>query len=303
MIRGLQAVALAAGTMLFTAFSAAAAAAQPFAPPAPAPRAQALQALLADRAAASDLLRQRARAGTPAERRLAVESLGAMHERAAVATLLAATRDSDADVRKLAVIALRKAGDRAAAPRLREILATQPDAPLAKAALAALGRLGDASDRALLRPFLSDADESVRVHAAGALGMLGSDAGLDTLLAAIDGDNPVAQKNATYALGFIADPRARQRLEDILAATDGRWKSYALMALAERDIAAAPPELQAAYLGRLAERRDRTVSAWCLDRLAELGTPEAAAETARLAGTGGRLGELAKLHRALQGGN
>jgi HEAT repeat protein len=305
MIRIQLALPLAAGSFCLAAL-AAVAAAQPLTLPVPqpAPRAQALQALLANRAAGSALLRQSALAGdTAKERRFAVQSLGVMHDRGAVDTLLAATRDTDAGVRKQAVIALRKLGDPTAAPRLREILAGRPEAPLAKSALAALGKLGNAGDIPLLRSYLNDGNESVRVHAAAALGMRGSDEGLDTLLGAIDGVNPVAQKNATYALGFIADAKARERLEAILADPYGRWRSYALMALAERDIAAAPPALQAAYLGRLAERRDRTVSAWCLERLAELGTPEAAAETARLSGAGGRLGELATLHRTLQGEN
>jgi hypothetical protein len=133
--------------------------------------------------------------------------------------------------------------------------------------------------------------------------MRGSDEGLDILLAAIDGTNPVAQKNATYALGFITEAQARQRLEAIVADPYGRWRSYAVMALAERDIAAAAPAQQASYLGHLAEQRDRTVAAWSLDRLAELGSAEAAAEIDRLSRGGGRLGQLAALHRALQGGN
>jgi len=305
MTRKILATPLATGALLLAAFSTAATA-QPLTLPAaqPAPRAQALQAILANRAAGRALLRQSALRGSSAEERsFAVQSLGFMHERGAVDTLLAATADADAGVRKHAVIALRKLGDPAAAPRLREILAERPDAPLAKTALAALGKLGGDADLALLRSYLNDANESVRVHAAAALGMRGSDEGLDILLTAIDGINPVAQKNGTYALAFIGDARARERLEAIVADPYGRWKSYAVMALAERDIATAPPAMQASYLGRLAERRDRTVAAWSLDRLADLGTAEAAAETERLSQVGGRLGELAELHRTLQGGN
>jgi len=265
-------------------------------------RPQITEALLENRAATVTTLRTEAVAGDTSRKMLACAMLGQLRDTGSVPTLLTATRDGDARVQERAVTALRVIGDPSAAPRFRQLIRTAPSRALLKRALAGLGKVGAAHDVALIRPLLSDPDETVQVMAAAALAMLGNAEGQDFLLAAIDGDNPLAQKNATLALGYLDTPEARSRLVEIIDDPYARWKSYALMAQALQDRRAQTPAQSVATLDRLARGRDRLAAMWALEELADLGTPEAAQALQAIAGHKGRRADVAQVRlEAMEG--
>ncbi|MCK6554911.1 HEAT repeat domain-containing protein [Candidatus Binatia bacterium] len=268
----------------------------------PAERLALMAALLDDRANATLALRAAVVAGDAPTRAAACRLLGEMRDRASLPALLAATHDAEPAVQAHAVTALRILRDPAAAPRLRELVRGAADRAVLKRAMAALAEVGADADQVIVRSRLTDPDISVRVIAAGSLAMLGSPEAEAVLLAAIDGDDARAQKNATYALGFVGTATARARLADILADPRGRWKSYAAMGMAQMDAAVQTPAAQAAAFERLARGTDRIVAHWAMDRLADTPGPEADAALERLAGRSGRAGQRAVVRLRTRGG-
>ncbi len=224
-----------------------------------------------------------------------------MRDPGSLGVLLAATADPSPTVRKHAAAALRRLGDVSAAPRLRDLVVPSQERGLLKVALVALGELGNAGDIPHVRPFLSHAEGSVRVTAAGVLAMLGSEEGLSTLLAGTHSDDPAVRKNATFALGYSGTTEARDRLEAILNDSSAPWRSQAAMALTERGLAEADEAARAHRLGELARGSDKQASSWAIDRLAASGAPESATELATLEAQGGRVGRQALRRRALLG--
>ncbi len=249
-------------------------------------------ALVERRPTSLPALRQAARAGGVAEKLFASAMLAQMRDLDSAATLLTATADSDPRVRTRAVTALRIIGVRDAVPRLRQLARAESGAVL-KVSLAALGELGTSRDAPLIRPFLSHPDEDVRVMAAGALAMLGDGRGQETLLAATRGSDPLAQKNATYALGYLGTPEAAARLHEILGDPAGQWKSYAVIALALQALRAQTLPQQVVTLDALARGPDRLAGTWALDRLVDLDDPAATQALATLAGQGNERGRQA----------
>lgn len=265
-------------------------------------RAQALEVLLADRSEALAAFRAALASGDATERRLAAEALGETRDRGSIDLLLGATADEDRLVRRQAVLSLRKIGDPVALPRMRALVVPDQERGLLKAALVGLGELGTSQDAPRVRPYLRHGDETVRVTAAGALAMLGSDEGLDVLLAGTSSDDPAAVKNATYALGWIRDPASRSRIEEILGDPTAPWRSQAAMALALQDLKGADEFDRAARMGELARGRDRQVAAWALSELVRSPAPEATEEARRLANGRGRTARAAQRRLALVGG-
>lgn len=260
-----------------------------------------LDDLSADRAASLAALRTAAEGGDLEERVFAVRTLGHMRDPASLGVLLAATADPSAKARKHAAAALRRLGDPAALPRLRELVVANQERGLLKVALVGLGEMGGPEDIPRVRRFLGHAEPSVRITAAGVLAMLGVEDGLPLLLAAMDSDDPVVRKNATFALGYSGSPQAREQLEAILNDPAAPWRSQAAMALTERDLANANDTARADRLGALVRGSDKQVSSWALDRLAASSSPAAARELAALEAAGGRVGRQALRHRALLG--
>lgn len=255
-----------------------------------------LDALLDDRAATLPILRSQARTGTREAKLLATGMLAEMRDGGGVPALLDASRDADEQVRQSALAALRTLGDPRAARRFRELVRQGGRGGPLKLAAAGLGKVGGQADLALLRGLLGNTDESVRVTAAGALAMLGSDEGLQVLLDAVDGDNPLAQKNATYALGFVRSAAAAgERLQQILDDPQGRWKSYAVIALTQRRQPAQSRADQIASLTLLGRGRDHIAADWAIDQLTDLTDPEATEVLRELGTRAGALGAKARL--------
>jgi hypothetical protein len=235
-------------------------------------------AMVARRAQVLPYLWDAVRFGDQREKLFACAMIADVRDRDGVDALLVATSDSDVKVRRRAATALRILADPRSAARLRELVRSEPDLGVLRTSLAALGKLGQRSDRRLVEPFLTHADAGVRVVAAGALAMLGDERGLDIVLAATtSSDDPEVQKSATYALGLFGAAAAGDRLQAILANPYGAWKSYALIAVAERKLATQTPTQQVATLEPLVVGRSRTLAEWAVDHLTDIGNPAAIA--------------------------
>ena len=258
-------------------------------------RPEILAALLERRAASLPVLRENARSGSRAGKLVAIGMLSEMRDDGAVPALLDAAADADELVQTSALAALRTLGDTRAGSRFRQLVRSNGRGGAVKTAAAGLGHVGRPADLALLRPLLANADEGVRVHAAGAMAMLGSFEGQAVLLDAVDGDNPIAQKNATYALGFVHTAAAAERLQRIVDDADGRWKSYALIALTQQHRATASQAEELAELTLLGRGRDRIAASWAIDELTDLDVPLATEVLRELGARHGPLGDKARL--------
>jgi hypothetical protein len=261
-----------------------------------------LEALLDDPTSTLPALRSAARTGSAQSKLVAIGMLAEMRDAGGVPALLEASRDDDDDVQRAALSALRTIGDPRAASRFRQLVNQGGGGASVKIAAAGLGRIGAASDRAALRALLSHPDAGVGVTAAGALAMLGSDEAAALLLAALDDDNPIVQKNATYALGFVSTPAAEARLQQILDDADGRWKSYAVIALAQRQRAAQTASDQVATLVLLGRGADRIAADWAIEQLTDVDDDRAIEALRELGQRHGALGTKARLRLKLREG-
>lgn len=261
---------------------------------APADRAAIAEALIARRAQTLPTLRDTARTGDQQEKLFALSMIAEMRDRAGVDTVVGATTDGDVKVRRRAATTLRLLADGRAAARLRAITQSETDLGVLKSALAALGRLGQQRDIQLIAPFLLHGDRGVTVVAAGSLAMLGDERGLEIVLAGTYSADPGVQKSATYALGLFTAADAGVRLQEILADPQGAWKSYALIAQAERSLAAQSKTQQVASLDTLAHGRSRTLAEWAVDRLTDIGGADAAAALRKAQDRPAPVGPMAK---------
>ncbi|MDX2168780.1 MAG: HEAT repeat domain-containing protein [Deltaproteobacteria bacterium] len=244
----------------------------------PEDRAAIVSAMVARRGQVLPELWNSARFGDAADKVIACSMIAELRDRDGVDAVIDASSDGDVRVRRRAATTLRILNDRRAAARLRHLVRTDPDLGVVKSSVVALAQLGAPRDVALIAPLLGHADPEVRVVAAGALAMLGDERGLALVLQATRrADDPGAQNSATYALGFFADAAAAARLQEILADPQGAWRGYALTAVAQRQLAGQPPAAQIATLEALATGRSRTAAEWSVERLTDLGGPDAAA--------------------------
>lgn len=251
-------------------------------------------AILEKRSSSLPALREAVVAGPPKVKMFTAALLAEMRDKGSVSALLATTYDSNEQVRTRAVTALRVIGDSQALPRLRELVRTTQKGSVLKVSLAALGKLGSPQDLPLIRPLLLHSDENVRVMAAGALAMLGSSEGQNILLAATQSKDPLAQKNATFALGYLNTAEAQKRLHEIIDDPTGQWKSYAVIALVQQELAGKSLQEQVKHLGQLVQQRDRIVADWTVEQLTDLNTPEAARALQDIAKKGGKIAEKAQ---------
>jgi HEAT repeat protein len=149
-------------------------------------------------------------------RRYLVLVLGRLGDRAAVPTLLAATRDADPDTALYAVWALGKIGDPAGVAAVLESSVSE-DPGARKMAAYVLGQLGDAAAIPRLQVLAEDRTADVRWNAAIALAELGDRSGLPVLRTMIDraalarqaelssDQTEAAMVNALKALALLRD--------------------------------------------------------------------------------------------------
>ena len=130
--------------------------------------------------------------------------------------LVAALRDPDTEVQRLAVKALLQSHD----PKAIDALIAAIPNPMA------IGALGEAHDSralpALLACLRNPANETAaRANAAAALGELGDARAVDPLIAALQEDNSAITMRASYALAELKDKRAIEPLKQAYA----RWST------------------------------------------------------------------------------
>jgi HEAT repeat protein len=246
---------------------------------APAPERGAIaEAMVGRRAQVLPELWNSARFGDAPEKVIACSMIAELRDRDGVDAVVDASADGDVRVRRRAATALRILNDPRAATRLRQLIRSDADLGVLKTSVAALAQLGQARDVHLIAPLLAHADAGVRVVAAGALAMLGDERGLALVLqASADPTDPGVQKSATYALGLFKADAAAARLQAILADPQGVWKSYALIGLAQRQLAGQSTAEQVTTLDALARGRSRTLAEWSVERLTDIGNADALA--------------------------
>jgi HEAT repeat protein len=164
-----------------------------------------------------------------------------------------------------------------------------------------LGRIGQPRDVLLIEPFLTHGDQGVRVVSAASLAMLGDERGLGMVIESTYVDDPAVQKSATFALGFFSDPLAGERLLAILDDPNGAWKSYALIAQAERVLRIQSTAEQVSTLDALASGRSRNLAEWAVDRLTDIGNADAAAVLRKVRNRPTPVGAMAERRLSLIG--
>ncbi|HEX6777756.1 MAG TPA: HEAT repeat domain-containing protein, partial [Ktedonobacterales bacterium] len=143
--------------------------------------------------------------------------------------LVAALKDSEAEVRAQAATALGWIADpRAAAPLTRCLKDSE-----ARCRLAAVEALGMLRTPAALKPLaraLADPSRQVRLGAAAALGEMGDPIAIDLLLAVLyDAEEHLEVRAATArALGALHQPKALSPLQELLEAPEAVLRAAAL---------------------------------------------------------------------------
>lgn len=216
-------------------------------------------------------LRAAVRTGDRAEKLFACSMIAELRDRDSLADVIAATGDTDVVVRRRAATVLRILGDARSAVRLRRIVREESDRGVLMSTIAALGRVGKPADIAAIEGFLTGDDAGVRVIAAGALAMLGDERGLEVVLIGSESDDPEVRSSATYALGLFDAAAAGERIDAILADSDGAWKAYARIARVERQLRREAAAEQVRTLEDLANGRSRVAAEWAVDRLTDIG--------------------------------
>ncbi len=158
-------------------------------------------------------------------RRYLVLVLGKLGDRAAVPSLLAATKDPDSETRLYAIWALGAIADPRALDAVLEASSSQ-DPGVRKMAAYVLGRLGQAGAIPRLKVLLEDSTTDVRWNAAIALASLGDPAGLPVLRSMIDRTSlsklslsgeqtEIAMVNALKALSLLRDAGSLPLIEKL----------------------------------------------------------------------------------------
>ncbi len=165
-------------------------------------------------------------------RRAAANSLGQLEDKRAVTALMAALRDSDADVRAQSAWALGQLEDKRAVASLTGALKDENVEVRRKAAWA-LGQLEDDSAAAGLAAALRDADADVRKTAAWSLGQLELQTAPPALLEALHDQNADVRRTAAWAVSEMGDARAVPALREMLNDADADARKNAIHALGQ----------------------------------------------------------------------
>lgn len=169
-------------------------------------------------ATAADELRDLLGSGSlsPGEEKLALEAMGDARNADVLPMARERLTAPDPEIRATAARVVGKLGDQVSAPALERLLSDGEWYVRAAAAKAFASLVQEAGAQRLLAALLEDDVWWVRANAAHALAQHGED-GLDTLLAAIDGQDNYSRDAALAAVSLaIGAPGARQRLHDRL---------------------------------------------------------------------------------------
>ena len=199
----------------------------------------------------------RLHSGDPEVRAEAVEMLGKVGGKRAVASLIKALRDPDTMYE--AAEALGKIGDVRAVKPLIETLADVPEGEVWSYGRA-LGKIGEPAVEPLIQ-FLVSARGQAQMAAADALGEIGDQRAVEPLIALLERGSD----NAATALAEIGDPRAIQHVVNAMR-EGGDWACNAVAGFG----AAAIPALIDALKSSDSEQRRHAALA-----LGQIGSPEA----------------------------
>jgi HEAT repeat protein len=171
-------------------------------------------------------------ADDPLVRRQAVDALGRIGDRRAVVPLIETLRDGDSLVRGHAVEALGRLKDPRAVAPLIVILRSKEQPPHVRMSAAeALGTIGDPSAVEPLILALLDAYWGVRSRAAQALGRLKDPRAVAPLIGALQDKESAVRANAAQTLGELNDRRAVKPLTAALQDPDRDVRNRADLAL------------------------------------------------------------------------
>lgn len=174
----------------------------------------------------------------PSVRAAAANSLGGMEEHGAVEALMTALSDDNLNVRRLAIEALGKIGDRRAAPPLMVILENKKEDKHTKSAAAkALGNIKANGAVQLLISSLNDTAPEVRCASAGALGEIGDGRAIGPLVRISQQrfrEKWSVRRCAVEALGNFGDRSVQALNETISAFFENREVKAAAKASLER---------------------------------------------------------------------
>jgi len=266
------------------------------------PQRQVLQRLLFEDIHVSiPVLRSTILAGTRGQKLFCCAMITEIRDADSVSVLIEAMDDPDDKVKVRAISSLRILKAKQALGKIRKGISKTKNKGIIKASLAGLAALGNPSDITILEKFLSHADESVRIVAAGGLALLGDYQAQDILLAASDSSSPIAKKEATYLLGFVNTAKAKGRLVDIINDPDGQWKSYAKMALAQHELRNKSIAQQLGILETLANDKNPRVGQWAVEKLADMSSPQANAILRKVEKYDNRPGRKAKRILSIRG--
>lgn len=165
-------------------------------------------------------------------RRVAAHSLGQLEDSRAVPGLIGALHDSDADVRQQSAWALAQLEDKRATAPLAEAL-KDANVEVRRNAAWGLGQLEDKSAEAPLAAALKDSDTDVRRKAAWALGQLQLDRAPQALIDALSDKDADVRRTSAWALSQMGDARAVPALRAMLADSDADARRNAINALGQ----------------------------------------------------------------------
>ncbi|MFI5305972.1 MAG: HEAT repeat domain-containing protein [Polyangiales bacterium] len=212
-----------------------------------------------------------------AQRRIAIELLGQLHnENAATALLAAAEHEGDTLLRRRALLAAAALAPSALAPRFA-VLARAPERRLRDAAAFALARSASPATLSLLRGLLSSNTPAVRAQVVLGLGRLRDKGSLESFRDALRGD-PSAYVRGAAALALGASgagaPASQAALATALRAEQAKTSAAVALALGLLgDRAAEEPLCEALFATDATLRRS---ALWALRMLATAGSEKRA---------------------------
>lgn len=264
---------------------------------------EALKLLLGNREKNLPYLRQAARSGGRSTRMMAIRLLAEIRDPQAAALAFEGLGAENVAIRRRAATALKILEGQVPLPRIAALLPVERDLGTLKSLIVAIGASGQAEAADVLRPYLSHADQSVRVNTAISLARIGSTEGFAEILAGLESriDMP-ACREATYGLGFFAgeERRASKAAQSIINDPRGVWKGEAGISLLRLELTHAPDKLM--LLSKAASTGHRLVRNWAIGEIAAMGNPKAFAWLQGKAGDNDAFGRLAAFKLLMKGG-
>ena len=265
------------------------------------PKRELLERLLRDRETNLPEVRQAARDGAREARLMALRLLAEIKDPEAARIAGESLTAGEVKIRRRAGSVLMILEDETQITKVLARLPVEKDPGALKSLIAAAGSSGRAAAADSIRPYLRDANQSVRVNAAIALARLGSMEALGTILEALQLGEMQARREAAYGLGFFSGERqkARAAAQAIIDNPASAWKAEAGISLLRLELAASGEKLE--LLSNASTLRQPRVQAWSIQEIARLGGKDAAAWLQQRAAVNDPLGRFAGLQLLLKG--